>query len=67
MGSESEPEQNKDNGMQEGGKSEKWSIKGERIKVVNKIEYVGVMLSSRNSWKEHIYRMKMKGVRALGG
>ena len=49
------------------GKGEKWWIKGEEIKVVNRVEYLGIILTGRNNWKDQIKRAKMRGLGALAG
>ena len=48
-------------------KDEKWWINGEKVEVANKVEYLGMLLSSRNNWKDHLKRAKIRGVGALAG
>ena len=44
---------------------ENWVIGGEIIETVNKLQYLGFLISGKGDSKEHIERAKMKGLRGL--
>ena len=46
-------------------KYEKWYLDNEKIEVVRKMEYLGMIVNGNLSWGEHIKRAKLKGIAAL--